>query len=538
MNMPDPKPSRRLSEISHLFLSSVRQRQTGGQQRPRRTPPGGVPRPAVSIDLTPEEFAKRFNAPQAAEQLQATPPEVPIPPVTAILGAHLNGKQFDRVKQYARHLADAGQRIGLIEVDASELRLMCFEHGEPAEPSQPLESADARSIADAIQEMNYDVDAWLLLAPNPRVPEARELLRRVSHWVLLSTCDHDGVVSCYRTLKGVAESIVSTDGSAIERPRLSLALLDANDDTHAAGVYRKLESVCRQFLEWPLESESPVQPAPDVAEHLVLCCRPATDKAQSSLSPQWKGIGEFLEKAKRSNPPLSAHTDASAASSPADAEDAHPLEAQEEEIMAGSSENQAPSAAQQLPPIPAPAPRPTPMRDNAKPDQEVPMPKPQASIPTPNMTIQPRAQRIDDVLDLPNQLADSASILDAILNHAAGAIIQCPPAMSPPMCPDARLAIDRDRRMVLLAVAREGLSDLRAIGQGYRWLTENRALIAMALPQFALDASVTPQLRLLVDQSDISAEILRPMLESGHVTVESYRTLRWGGKTGLLLDAA
>ena len=38
-----------------------------------------------------------------------------------------------------------------------------------------------------------------------RAPEARSLLRDVSHWTLLTTCDHDGVVSCYRTLKGLSD---------------------------------------------------------------------------------------------------------------------------------------------------------------------------------------------------------------------------------------------------------------------------------------------------------------------------------------------
>ena len=60
----------------------------------------------------------------------------------------------------------------------------------------------------------------------------------------------------------------------------------------------------------------------------------------------------------------------------------------------------------------------------------------------------------------------------------------------------------------------------------------------MAIPQFAIDAHSLPQLRLLVDQADLSAQILQPMLESGHVSVQAYRKLRWGAKTGLLLEAA
>jgi len=87
-------------------------------------------------------------------------------------------------------------------------------------------------------------------------------------------------------------------------------------------------------------------------------------------------------------------------------------------------------------------------------------------------------------------------------------------------------------------VAREGLGELRAIGQAYRWLSENRSLLGMALPQFAIDTRQSPRLRLLVDQSDVSAAALQPVLQSDHVTVHSYRKIRWGGRTGLLLDAA
>ncbi len=48
--------NRPLSEISHLFLSSVRDKAMGGAARPVRTPPPKN----VSLDLTPEEFAQVF----------------------------------------------------------------------------------------------------------------------------------------------------------------------------------------------------------------------------------------------------------------------------------------------------------------------------------------------------------------------------------------------------------------------------------------------------------------------------------------------
>ena len=60
----------------------------------------------------------------------------------------------------------------------------------------------------------------------------------------------------------------------------------------------------------------------------------------------------------------------------------------------------------------------------------------------------------------------------------------------------------------------------------------------MAMPQFVIDAHRLPCLRLLVDHKDMSAELLQPMLEAGHVSVQAYRKLRWGQKAGLLLEAA
>lgn len=140
------------------------------------------------------------------------------------------------------------------------------------------------------------------------------------------------------------------------------------------------------------------------------------------------------------------------------------------------------------------------------------------------------------MLDLDGIEEGSAAIITAMIRQAAGELIECP--IRPPMCPEAHLTMDRERQLTLLAVAGEGLRELRGIAQAYRWLTENRALVAMALPQFAIDALRLPRLRLLIDHADVSAELLQPMLQSGNVTVQAYRKIRWGEKLGLLLEAA
>src|SRR6476646_9085700 len=141
--MPDhpdnnvPKKDRSLSEISHLFLSSVRDRHTNGAPRPVRKPPAQPPAPQqnpnVSIDVTPEEFAQRLSGAAPAQPSSELDP----PQVSAIIGAHLNGKLFDRVKEYATHLCGKFSRVGLIEVDAAELRLMLFERASVGQSITP-----------------------------------------------------------------------------------------------------------------------------------------------------------------------------------------------------------------------------------------------------------------------------------------------------------------------------------------------------------------------------------------------------------------
>lgn len=501
--MPDdaqnPK-KKSLSEISHLFLSSVRDRQTGGTKPPQRTPPPSD----VSIDLTPEEFAQVYGAPSPTPE-----PQRKTVPVTAIISAHLNGKQFDRVKEYARHLASRIGRVGLIELDASELRLMCFEPGAPATAPEGdpaiCDCAEPRRMSEALEEMNWDVERWLLLLPNPRTCEAKALLREVDHWVLLSTCDHDGVVSSYRMLKGVADA---------GRPRLSLALLDAKDDTAVARVFGKLAGVCEQFLQWPLEAEGAVENGSAVNDYLVLQYRPTRDKAQLAAAPQWGIVAEFLASGKSVLPV-----------------------AEEQQIMSPAAQAAVESQRTIVADVIVPT-APVEQIDPARPAPSLPsVDDLAAAIRTAHAEPEPSvAPPFDEVIDLPGAEVSGGSLLSAVLHNSHGNLIECP--VRPPMCPEARLAVGREHGLVLLSVARQGLGDLRAIGQAYRWMRENRELIGMAMPQFAIDPARAPRLQLFVDRADLAADVLQPMLQSDNVSVQAYRKLRWGEKVGVFLEAA
>jgi hypothetical protein len=494
----DQQKKKSLSEISHLFLSSVRDNATGGV-RPKRIPPGGervAPRPgvppvsrtAMSIDLTPEEYARVIAESEAAEQ----PPErAPMGPISALICSQFNGQQIQRAKEYARHLAGSGERIGLIQVDASECSITCFEtiKGDVT-TIDPVRATHPREMSEAMEELAWDIDRWILLLPNPRTPEARALLRKVNHWVLLSTCDHDGVVSCYRAIKGLAE---------LPRPRLTLALLNAADQVEAGKVYRKIAGVCEQFLNWKMAAEPAVEPTDLISEQLTLIFHPSKDRAEMSIGPQWEVVADFLRLAD---------------------EPAHePNESIEEQAMMEPQPIEADTIADLAPEI-----------ESAPAAQQ-----PKAAEPVqPIMTFS--TDDDCDVADLPGGEVTESAVLAAVMGKSANGLIECP--IRPPTCPQAALAVSRDRRLVLLAVARKGLTELRSIATAYRWVIENRPLLSMALPQFAIDTHAHPTLKLIIDRADAGADLLLPMNENGHVTVQTYRKLRWAGKTGLLLEAA
>lgn len=526
--MSDPNPTRPLSEIGHLFLSSVREKQIGNAPRPVRVPPqaqaraAGTPAVGPSDELTPEELAE-----VGAEPAAAAPGERPQHagiPVTALIVQHLNGKAPQRVREYARHLAANGQRVGVIQADGSEVVLMRFERSiEPNEgdpqPADVMEHFDSRLVTEAMEEMSFDLDRWLIVLPNTRCNESRSLLKEIDHWVVLSTCDHDGVVSCYRSLKGLAE---------IHQPRLTLSLLDTASPVVAERVFQKLNNVCLQFLGIELRNEGMVRPTRAVAETVVVHCRVSHDKGQLAAGAQWLALSAFIAKLKvqqamsaiagekLDGSPSPAQGSASSAIDPETPEELQELSSDQPEPAMNLRPQPESRAQDGLPPVPPPMV----MR---------------ASFTDSELAPQPPAE-LDEVIDLPGDTASEDAIISAVLGHARGQMIECP--VRPPTCPQARLAVTRDRGLVVIAVAQKGLKELRAIAQAYRWAAENRSLIAMALPQLAIDPHRHPQLTLLVDHADAAADSLATMLQSGTVTIRSYRKLKWGARTGLLLEAA
>ena len=491
--MDHSQPNRRLSEISHLFLSDVRDKTPGGE-RPKRTPPGGF-RKDVSIDLTPEEFAKVFGGDGEAAKSQSAA----FKPVRAVIAHHLGEIMADRIRDLATTM---GTRTGVIYADAANVRICCIDRSVPQpargdEHEPDIEALDARKLEEVIVELDQDVSNWIIVLPDPRQTEAAALLRMVKHWTLLSGVDHDAVVAGYRTIKGLCETA---------RPALSVAVFGATDEDELHKTYRKLASVCEQFLKVDVGLFGATEPS-DAAHGCVMTMSDTSPATGDAPAAHWRVLGKLINEAEAVTP---LPAEAAAKSAAASDEQAFVPQEHMTPVML-----EIPAPAKQIPaPVAAPVAGPAP-----------------AAVTAPLKL----AQASDNVIDLNGSDTTAPAILAAVV-RGGGEWVESP--IKAPACPDAIVAVSRDRRLVLLAVAKQGLNEIRTIAKAYNWLTENRQLVSMALPQFAIDAAALPRLQLLVDHADASAEALQPLLATGNVQATAYRTLRWGDRTGLLLDAA
>lgn len=468
---------RSISEISHLFLSAVRDKQRGGAAPPRRTPPASAGQP----DITPQELNEVTGRAHAgADEPGATPP------VVAVVAWHLGERLLDSAKRYARNLAATGKRVAMVVLDVGELRLFTFDAGGEEDAADPAAGAlpclDVRAIRDAMGELRCDADCWLVVAGSVRAPEARDLLRRVGRWVVLTTSDADGVVNCYKALKGAIRPPM---------PRVSVAVLDAAGPAEAEAVFRRLAGACLQFLNLPLEAEPLLGDAFHVTECQALCCRADRDRTQTGLVAHFDVVARGLGLKECDT--QDCQSDAAAAAP-------------------------APPPQEQAPAETAPA-RAAPVAEDSPPPRMVPM----------------ENNGIAEVIELPGDAAEQ-SVLEAVLRHAAGAVVPCP--ARPPACPSCCLVVGRDRRMILLAAAGRDLANLRHILRAWQWADENRQLLAMAMPQLAMDTSRPPLLELLVEEHRTDLSSVAGLFGSENVAVRFYRRVRWGGRAGLLLEAA
>ncbi len=497
----DQQPSQRLSDISHLFLSDVRAKTTGNAPLPVRRPPGSF-KGDVSVDLTPDEFAQVFGNHDEDDTAAPTSPAAShegsqftamrFKPVRAVIAHHLGEMMADRIRDLAGNFTAGGKRVGLIYADAADVRITCVEHNphhrhiDQEPPAEPLEN---QRLHETLVELNQDVDQWLIVLPDPRHVESRELLRQIPDWTLLTGVDHDHVVASYRTIKGLCDNA---------RPNLSVAIFAAVDEQEIDKTFRKLASVCDQFLHMKTGLLGAIEPGDELAEHVVLNASASHSKSQLASAPQWKLLRDMIHASE----PQAVAAPTQSVSKP----------------TLRVAQNDTPAA---------------PVSKSAAPAQPKPMPA--ASMPISQSSTPTMDDEYATVIDLPHADASAASVISAIVRGGCDLIES---AVKAPALPDAAVAVSRNHQLVLVAVAKQGLHDLRAIASAYRWMNENRQLIAMALPQFSIDSHAMPRLELIVDHADTTAEALQPLLERSFVRVKAYRKLRWAGKTGLLLEAA
>lgn len=482
--MENDSSHRRLSEISHLFLSDVRAKTTGNIPRPVRHPPGSF-KPDVSIDLTPEELAESLatdprNTTEGSKK-NAYPDQTPqtsaFKPVRLVIAHHLGELMAERVRDFAGMFTTGGKRIGLIYADAAQVQVSCVEyhpHTPETNPDIPQEVLDPQKMKGVLVELDRDVEGWMIVLPDPRHEDSVRLIRQIRDWTLISGVDHDTVVASYRTIKGMIDGVT---------PSLSIAIYGASDSQELGKTFKKLSSVCDQFLHLKSTLWGAIEPAQHLTEHIIWSATAAYSKSQLASASQWKVLSDLVVNA--SHQPVIQ-------SSPV-------------------------SPTADLPPIPL----------KISPDTHVSTSQSSASESTSNTG--------NEIIDLSTCDGSASAILSTIIRQR-NELIESP--IKPPHLSEALLAVSRDHCLTLVAWVYPGFTNLKKIAQAYQWMNENRQLIAMALPQFAIDNQHPPRLYLLVDHMDASVTVLQPLMERSHICIHAYRKLQWSGRTGLLLEAA
>lgn len=482
--MENASSHRRLSEISHLFLSDVRAKTTGNAPRPVRHPPGSF-KPDVSIDLTPEEFAESLAAKDSEEvtarkvssNRDSSQSASMFKPVRLVIGHHLGELMADRIRDLAGMLTTGGKRVGLIYADAAQVQVSCIEyHPDAPEISQDISQdvLDPQKLREIIVELDRDVDSWMIALPDPRHEDSIRLMRQIQDWTLISGVDHDTVVASYRTIKGMIEHA---------NPSLSIAIFGAVDSHELEKTFKKLSGVCDQFLHLKSSLWGAIEPAEHLVEHVVWSATAAYSKSQLASASQWKVLSDFVGNASR----------------PSDVEPAS-----------------------------------APLTGN-QPQISMKIASPQMETVSSSSPSKPAKGTGDDIIDLSACDESVSAILSTIIRQT-NELIESP--IKPPHLSEALLTVSRDHCLTLVAWAYPGLTNLRKIAQAYQWMNENRLLISMALPQFSINNQLAPRLNLFIDHTDASGAVLQPLMERSCVCIQAYRKLKWSGRTGLLLEAA
>jgi len=468
-------PKRPLSEISHLFLSEIRSRQPS-TPRPTRIPPTKITEaPMVSIDMTPEEFAASLAPEMAALDAEPQTPETEPSPAEA----PFTPKPPCVSVVIASHL---------MEQSASSVREYARQLASEAGHIGLIET-DTTEFSITCFEPEGEP------AGQPMMIDSRDT-RRISETISELEYDVDRWLVCLPSAR-------TPESRELLRTAPHWVMLTTADHEGVVATYRTLKGLSELGRR---RVSLVVLDARDEAH------ADAVFRKLDAVSQQFLHCG--LETGAMLRPARNIAQHVLVQSQAADAQSMGPAPLHWRIIRELLTKAVGPN-------LESKSERFDTMKLNIPENPKMPIAE----------NIMP------EVIDLPGD-AGERSILDAVVRQggADGRWITCP--IHPPMCRDALLAVGRDQRLMLLAVAGRGLGQMLSIGQAHRWMSENGELIRMALPQLAIDTALTPAVILLVDHNDLSAEILQPLLQSGTVTVQAYRKVKWGAKTGLLLEAA
>lgn len=158
-------------------------------------------------------------------------------------------------------------------------------------------------------------------------------------------------------------------------------------------------------------------------------------------------------------------------------------------------------------------------------------PEKPVAVTTPSLTLTPRRDGELEVMDLVG--SGDLGILDSVLAGASELKV-CD--VVPPGSLVARLAVEPSGRLVLLVALAGNTTELAEVGRVLNWVSEHAGLITRACGSLRIDPQLEPQARLYV--ATPAAQNLNHLLKPQAATLHTYRTLRWGEKRGLLVDAA
>ncbi|MFN4242245.1 MAG: hypothetical protein ACK4PI_03305 [Tepidisphaerales bacterium] len=453
-----------------------------------------------------------------------------------VAGSHVSAAVAQRVvAEVARSLVGAGRRVGTLQYAGGRVRLGLADGELPTDANETAESATARELHDAAAELSADVDGWVVATDDLRSTAlALEMSAAVpmggsmpaTGWVVPVAAGEEGRVEAYRTVKALA-TWVSGRGPASEntesgrdaggtgapwagRGRLVLAATEPA----AMAVVGQLREVIRKFLSWDAADALLVGEASQTDVHPLMSAVLTPDEwsvVQSSvLLPHTAHRGDAAEPAQaaagQAGEPSETPMDSAAAAG--------------DGMGAGVSKGQTPTETTTVE-VPA---------DAVQTERRGPTAADRAE------TYPTLGWSADDpvVIELPSATAEG--VLEAVL-EASPEWQDCDVPV--PATVPCRVVADRTGRAVLVAaVDREPAkmgSEVVQVGRAAGWLQEHLTLVARAARPIRVEPSLGVHVVVYVPTA--TRPHLASLVQAG-VEVVGYRSLRWGGRLGLLVEAA